>query len=104
MTENQQLVLQRLQDDFGVDVSEAECLEGQDLDSWIAASETALFEQLHSELRAQRDSGVWGSAPCQRLRRQCLSNGMRCYWHLMHAISLPRGAFFLTWQSAICAP
>lgn len=63
MTEHQQLVLQRLQDDFGVDVSEAECLEGQDLDSWIAASETALFEQLHSELRAQRDSRGMGQRP-----------------------------------------
>ena len=63
MTEHKQLVLQRLQDDFGVDVSEAEGLEGQALDSWIEASENALFEQLHSELRAQRDSRGMGQRP-----------------------------------------
>lgn len=55
MTDYQRLMLDRLRDDFGVDVSSAELLDGADLDAWIFAQEDAVFERLHAELRAQRE-------------------------------------------------
>lgn len=48
------LVLERLNKEFGVDVSEADGLEGQELADWIEETEEALFQRLHAELRAQR--------------------------------------------------
>lgn len=52
--EYMQLVLERLNKEFGVDVTEAADLEGNELALWIERTEDALFERLHSELRQQR--------------------------------------------------
>jgi hypothetical protein len=48
------LVLERLRDDFGVDIAPATDLHGQALSDWIDQVEDAVFEREHAELRAQR--------------------------------------------------
>ena len=55
-----QLMLTRLEQEFDVDVSGAEGLEGDELQQWIEDAEDALFARLHSALRAQ-SQGVSGA-------------------------------------------
>ena len=55
-----QLMLTRLEQEFDVDVSGAEGLEGDELQQWIEDAEDELFARLHSELRAQLQ-GVSGA-------------------------------------------
>ena len=49
-----QLVLERLRDDFGVDVATATGLHGRELAAWLEQAEDAVFEREYAELRAQR--------------------------------------------------
>ena len=48
------ITLAALRDSFGVDVSPAAGLHGQELVAWLEHAEDAVFEREHAELRAQR--------------------------------------------------
>ena len=48
------ITLAALRDSFGVDVSPAAGLHGQELAAWLEQAEDAVFEREHAELRAQR--------------------------------------------------
>ena len=48
------ITLAALRDSFGVDVSPAAGLHGQELAAWLEHAEDAVFEREHAELRAQR--------------------------------------------------
>ena len=57
MKQHQQITLDTLRLSFGVDITPAEGLNGQDLDEWIERAEDDVFEREHAELRAQLVGG-----------------------------------------------
>ena len=50
---HQQITLETLRLSFGVDITPAEGLHGQELTEWIERVEDEVFEREHAELRAQ---------------------------------------------------
>ena len=50
------VVLDRLETEFGLDVSEARLLTGDALAAWLDAAEIALFDRVFQEFQALRQS------------------------------------------------
>lgn len=48
--------LAMLRDSFGVDITPAAGLHGQELAAWLERVEDEVFEREHAELRAQREA------------------------------------------------
>lgn len=59
----QKLHLQRLRDEFGVDIGQAQGLHGPELEAWIFQAEDELQARLLAELREVTVQGRAGTAP-----------------------------------------